>query len=470
MTCPSKPVTSHSCMRTGIIQFQLQGVPEPYLDSHGLLDELESGPVYHIVTPRVKNSAPVGQPFELRKLLPENSIYTDFDQINGAARHGGTDHNIGREQEFDRVLRHLDTFNRDVIELGPRLLKKQERSKAHLLGDMDTTILPPTLKVTLDRYADRYAIAASLAIYFKDRVGNTMFFLFSLFFVAVICFDIFAHLGDYLVTLFHVEWLPLLFLVFYLIFLFAAYIIWNNWANKRDYKNKYLDYRALAEGVRVQFFWRLAGVPDTVASHYLRKQKSELDWIRNSIRVSNLLCDVGNEEEHTDAPGSVLEDRYRLILQLWMNGQAEYFTRTTKQDHRKLERNEQWVHRFFVTGLALAGVLFLLQFFQLFPNYGEWIKMPLVELLIVVMSLVLVLAALREGYTDKMAYAEQVKQYQRMSHLFWLASQRLNNALEQGKPQDAECVIRELGEEALADNGDWVMLHRARPINVPMGG
>lgn len=96
--------------------------------------------------------------------------------------------------------------------------------------------------------------------------------------------------------------------------------------------------------------------------------------------------------------------------------------------------------------------------------------MPLVELLIVVMSLVLVLAALREGYTDKMAYAEQVKQYQRMSHLFWLASQRLNNALEQGKPQEAECVIRELGEEALADNGDWVMLHRALPINVPMGG
>src|SRR5205814_1840261 len=150
-------------------------------------------------------------------------------QINGATSHGDTDHNIGREQEFDHVLRHLDTFNQNVIELRPRLLKKQERNKTHLLDDMDTTILPPTLKVTLDHYADRYAITASLAIYFKDRVGNTMFFLFSLFFVAVICFDIFAHLGDYLVTLFHVEWLPLLFLVFYLIFLLTAYIIWINW-------------------------------------------------------------------------------------------------------------------------------------------------------------------------------------------------------------------------------------------------
>ena len=30
-------------------------------------------------------------------------------------------------------------------------------------------------------------------------------------------------------------------------------------ARKGNYHNKYLDYRAVAEGLRVQFFWRLAG-------------------------------------------------------------------------------------------------------------------------------------------------------------------------------------------------------------------
>jgi hypothetical protein len=49
--------------------------------------------------------------------------------------------------------------------------------------------------------------------------------------------------------------------------------------------DKYQDYRALAEGMRVQFYWRLAGLKLSVADHYLRKQRSELDWICSAIRV-----------------------------------------------------------------------------------------------------------------------------------------------------------------------------------------
>jgi hypothetical protein len=221
----------------------------------------------------------------------------------------------------------------------------------------------------------------------------------------------------------------------------------------------------------VQFFWRLAGVPDTVATHYLRKQKSELDWIRNSMRVANLLCDAYNGENATDPSLDLLDGRNRLILQEWVDDQSTYFARATVQDHRKLEGNERWVRRFFVTGIGLALVLLILHFPLFLPQNGEWIKnVPLIELLIIIMSLVLVLAALREGYSDKMAHTEQVKQYQRMSHLFWLASQCLKDSLEQRKLQDVEYIIRELGEEALVENGDWVMLHRTRQISVPRGG
>lgn len=255
--------------------------------------------------------------------------------------------------------------------------------------------------------------------------------------------------------------------------LLIAYI-WYYRASRGHYQNKYLDYRALAEGLRVQFFWRLAGVPDTVATHYLRKQRSELDWIRNSIRVANLLCDARSGQGFSDSPVSAPIERYRLILKRWVDDQGIYFTRANTRDHRKAEGHERWVRRFFGTGIGLALGLLILQFLllpQLLPpQYRDWINTtPLTNLLIVLMGLALVLAVLREEYSDKMTYVEQVKQYQRMSHLFWLASKRLKDYLEQGKAQDAERVIRELGEEALAENGDWVMLHRARPINVPIG-
>jgi hypothetical protein len=472
-----------------VIQFQLQGVPEPYAPPHSPLDEPESGPVYHIVTPRVKNPSLVEQPFELRKLTPAHSTYngTYYEQDGGADQRDSIDDRTGKkqnnersleaeQQESDRILGHLDTFNQDGIDRGPRLVQKYKQSKADLLGEMETTTLPPALKVTLDRYAGLYAVADALALYFKGRTTKTLFRLFSLVFLAVVCFDVFAHVGDYLVQQWGAgwEWFRFLFLALYLILLLIAYSIWYYRATRGHYMNKYLDYRALAEGLRVQFFWRLAGVPDTVATHYLRKQRSELDWIRNSIRVANLLCDAQSGQGASLSSGSVPPDRYRWILKRWVEDQGSYFTRATARDHGKAQGHERWVRRFFGTGIGLALGLLMLQLLllpQLLPPPDRaWIDTtPLMNLLIVLMGLALVLAVLWEGYSDKMAYAEQVKQYQRTSHVFWLASQRLKDCLEQEKAQDALRVIRELGEEALAENGDWVLLHRARPLNVPIG-
>ena len=44
------------------------------------------------------------------------------------------------------------------------------------------------------------------------------------------------------------------------------------------------DYRALAEGLRVQMFWCLAGLGQSVPANYLQRQRSELDWVRAAIR------------------------------------------------------------------------------------------------------------------------------------------------------------------------------------------
>ena len=40
---------------------------------------------------------------------------------------------------------------------------------------------------------------------------------------------------------------------------------------EQDYQNKHQDYRALAEALRIQFFWHVAGVSEKVVDHYLRK-------------------------------------------------------------------------------------------------------------------------------------------------------------------------------------------------------
>jgi heme exporter protein D len=81
-----------------------------------------------------------------------------------------------------------------------------------------------------------------------------------------------------------------------------------------------------------------------------------------------------------------------------------------------------------------------------------------------------VIGALLHGYAEKQALSEHVKQYDRMSVLFANAKQRLGEALDGEQLHEARLLLRELGREALAENGDWVLLHRQRPLEIPQAG
>ncbi len=64
-------------------------------------------------------------------------------------------------------------------------------------------------------------------------------------------------------------------------------------AKRLDWHKKYLDYRALAERLRVQFFWQIAGVADEsgttfIHDNFLQKQDIEVGWIRNVMRFVSL--------------------------------------------------------------------------------------------------------------------------------------------------------------------------------------
>jgi hypothetical protein len=83
-------------------------------------------------------------------------------------------------------------------------------------------------------------------------------------------------------------------------------------------EERYLDYRALAEAARVQFFWHLSGTPESPADHYLRDQRDELEWLRQAIRAMNL--PTGQPILTTDAWVGV-----DIARAAWVEGQLGYF-------------------------------------------------------------------------------------------------------------------------------------------------
>jgi hypothetical protein len=414
-----------------IVTFNLHGVPERFAPPKSLLEPVENDPVYHIVTPRVSNPKPIGEPLTLHVIYPSDS--EEDDDGDKALRY---------------VFEHTDVFNRDVLHLWDQLASDREKSRSYVIPEADLVASAPELKPTLDLYS----IADSLAGHFSRHTNQTVKNLFLLVTVAAVNFDLYTHIWQK-------NWYLLL---FYLFILVVTYFLVRR-SERGNFQNKYLDYRAIAEGLRVQFFWELAGIRDSVADYYLHKQRSALDWIRYAMRV----WDVPSHRDHawSNLSGDSMDpQRLRLVLKHWVEDQFQYYKRASKREEHGLHRLEKWGNGLVVCGIALAFVQVILQAI-VFPHSHH---QPVHELLVAI-ALAPILAGLMIGYSEKRAYSDHAKQYERMSIIFANARQHLTRLLDEEDYSRAQQLIAELGREALMENGDWVLIHRDRPIEVPKG-
>ena len=86
-----------------------------------------------------------------------------------------------------------------------------------------------------------------------------------------------------------------------------------------------------------------------------------------------------------------------------------------------------------------------------------------------VASMIVVGAALLHFYGHSSAFGDEAKHYAQMGRLFHQAHRRLQK-LAGGDGAATRRLLIELGREALAENGDWVLTRRDRPLELPKPG
>jgi len=408
-----------------VVEFQLKGIPPPYVPMSGRFSPAETGPVYHIITPRLSNPNPMGEPCTLRKIYPE-----------------GHDSTAEAEKAFERILQNIDEFNRDAMNLGPRLADQRKLSKGYLVTVEESRVMNTEFIATLEQYA----IADSLALYYRRLTVRTLKILFVVALLATGIFDLY---------LYFMIRTPIVLTIFFAMLVFAYFLY--HIAGRLKFQHKYLDYRALAEGLRVQLFWRLAGVDDSVADNYLSEQRSELDWIRHALRIWSVpRRKKGGTLASSPAPKG--SGHWQTILKDWVSAQYSYFFRSSKREQNRLQTIHRWGNIFFLSGLGMAAFHAVYQF--------TVSDQPLMRLLYVG-SIAPIIAGLLFGYAQKMALSDHAKQYERMGTLFARAKKSMETLLANGDVVEARDLVRDLGREALTENGQWVLIHRERPLEVP---
>ncbi len=365
-----------------------------------LLEPPEVATTYHVAIP---TDAAAGAPLEIRRIYPHR--FKD-DPRSGA--------------DFAAALDRLDRFNADIAAIA----------------------VPASGSLLSERFfaaVDAAANGLQRRLFFWQRALYTIAFVAAAMQIAG---GEIGPSGPYLKVV--AVALTLL-----------AYVI----VRRSDYQNRYQDYRALGEGLRVQSAWTHAGVPDAVDSSYLRMQQSELLWIRGALRTVGLLQSVGADDAQDIT-----------ALRQWVEEQRLYFHDASGAQNRKKIRFGRIVG--ILAPLNLGFGLLLLAAFALPPNwYGGWrasveLHRPAVDYAAGVFAgLAALVIAIVTSYTRTRAFSENANRYQRMFLIF----EEAHRVLDQSPPPDPLArreLARELGREALAEHAEWLLSQRERPISI----
>ncbi len=403
-----------------VVEFRRDDVMRGYAPTEQLNQQLladdESDLVYHIVVSRNRKN---GEP------------------ANGLVAQTGKWLNIDAElpRQFDlsetyvKVFERTSEFNREAREHFEDI----ERQSWPLVGKEDAQLLPESTR-TIHRL---FCAADWLAIHYQGkrlqalRITHILAFLMGLMFLFYADFEarrpfVLVFFGCFLVA-----------------FLVHAY------ASRRAWHAKYLEYRTLAEGLRVQFYWAAAGVTTemvTKFSHdnFLQKQDIELGWIRNVMRFASIGCDIAPNLNPHGVEFAVRE----WVGDEATGGQLRYYS-TKKETYR--ERTMRLETLASITSVVVGAILLACVIVS-----SDEVRTNL----FLALGAMLLLFGVRQAYAFQVAEKDVIKQYEFMYSIFATAQRRIQRATSDVEKRR---ILRVLGEAALDEHAQWIFLHRDRP-------
>lgn len=407
-----------------VVHYHLTTVMQGFEDQQSsaqLLADNENDLAYHIVCSRDR---PGGKCADGLKPLESYWITSESGRVSGDAM----------PASYSAMLDSLQQFERD------RRRYLGDKPKPGTMLDEGLPGRPPSESVRFVEYL--FDVADHLAIHYQAQVNRNLFGIYGLAALMGLVFIIYSEYSE-------PHWLIWVFLG-----LFAAGVALHITANRREWHRKYLDYRALAEALRVQFYWHLSGVVESRSvafayENFLQKQDVELGWIRHVMRAASLRRSRGIEPDPAWVP---------WVIDRWVGasgegeGQLAYYTRKAEQNSSNFRRTELLGSLCLWTGIGIAVVLGVM---------NERLSESQQQALLVLIGILPLIAGIRDTISHKRAEKELIKQYRFMARIFSNARELLDQTPDLGFQRR---VLKALGEAALEEGAEWILMHRARPL------
>ena len=222
-------------------------------------------------------------------------------------------------------------------------------------------------------------------------------------------------------------------------FMIIALVVINKIALRTGYHRKYLEYRMLAEGLRVQSYLRHAGSPTEVFSILPWSWQMNTPWIRSALAVLTA--------------GAVATEK-RPINEIWIKDQLEYHKKARIRTEKTKKRNDRIVRVCLI--LSIIAYVFALVFEIAWGGlFSGQPALPAEKLELIRTWLKLILGSLSAAtlfagnYYGKLSLDQVIEDHVRMIDLYEFAARQI-----EASGETPELLIKTAKEE-LGENSSW---------------
>ncbi len=374
-------------------------INETYKSAEARLHTPEDGVVLHIVTPRLRNPEPPADAFIVRLL--------------------------GKQPDaFFRTLALTDAYNSDaavVTDTHPLF-------SSAALHALDTRT---------QRLHTSYCVADSLALRFRDKYLSALVKLSATGVMLMLAF------------LLYDEAEANLFLPVYALVAGIALCVFLG-ARRGEYHRKYLEYRFLAELLRVQLCLFASGINREVTTLLSRAQAADLSWVHDALQAGSL-----------GGPSGATID----TEQAWIDSQLAYHTSSCAKLLTKQARQQRVSNGMLAASAAFFLLVCVLEFGLPAQLAGAhvppaWLMRLFImhdgaafgvrSLLKLLLGIIPAITLFVSSYYGKLSLSRKINDRHRMINLFSEAKREYA-----AHPEARDAILTELAREELAEAGEW---------------
>jgi hypothetical protein len=336
--------------------------------------------------------------------------------------------NILKDSTLKNALTRIDEINRYADRLDRQDIKK---AKAYLFDQPDK--LQPSEKMVMNWYS----IVDQMAVKTRRRDLKITGWMFTLSLLFVFILEIYSNI-----------WTTKIILAISMAILITTTGLFVYSKLSNDHK-KYLYSRTLAEGLRMQFYWNIAGINENVSDCILRIHSRDFTWVKH---ILSALQGISFKQKKIN--DEIIKD----LTDNWIKDQLKYF----KNSVSRMKERITYYHRVSNVFLALSIFLFLSIFYL-----GNFFVADffMLNLMLVIAPIMLGIFALIRAYIKTKSYEQLLNQYEIMQVIYKRAEAKINELnSSQMKQEERLAYFKELffviGKEALIENGIWYLIFK----------